>query len=65
MTRIDEREIAGASDILDDAPDLLEVRKSGRARVIKRQWEQAKELKPGKKLRLTQLLTPRSTQQST
>jgi hypothetical protein len=61
MTRIDKREIAGASDTLDDAPDLLEVRKSGRARVIEQQWEQAEVLNLRKKLRLTQLPIPRST----
>jgi hypothetical protein len=62
MSRVDEREIAGASESIDDAPDLIELRKSKRARVIKRQWEQAEVLKPRKKRRLTQLLTPISTQ---
>jgi hypothetical protein len=62
MSRVDEREIAGASESIDDAPDLIELRKSKRARVPKRQWEQAEASKPRKKRRLTQLPTPTSTQ---
>ena len=62
MTRLDEREIAGASENIDNAPDLIELRKSNRRRVIKRYWEQAEASKPRKRRRLTQLLTPISTQ---
>jgi len=62
MSRVDEREIAGASESIHDAPDLLELRKSKRARVPKQQWEQAEGPKPRKKRRLTQLPTPTSTQ---
>ena len=49
MTRIDEREIAGASENIDNTPDLIELRKSNRARVVKRYWEQAEALKPRKR----------------
>ena len=52
MTRIDKREISGASENIDDAPDVLEPRKSNRKRVVKRHWEQAETLKPHKR-RLT------------
>jgi hypothetical protein len=37
MSKVDEREIAGASESIDDAPDLIELPKSKRARVPKRQ----------------------------
>jgi hypothetical protein len=62
MTRLDEREIAGASENIDNAPDLIELRKSNRTRVVKRHWEQAEASKPRKRRRLTQLPTPTSTQ---
>jgi hypothetical protein len=65
MTRLDEREIAGASENIDNAPDLLELRKSNRTRVLKRHWEQAEASKPRKRRRLTQLPTPTSTQTTT
>jgi Transposase IS4 len=65
MSRVDEREIPGASDSIDLAPDLLKLRKSNRARVPKRQWEQVEASKPRKKPRLTPLPTPNSTQQTT
>ena len=65
MTRLDEREIAGASENIDNAPDLLELRKSNRTRVVKRHWEQAEALKPRKRRRLTQLPTLTSTQTTT
>lgn len=61
MSRLDEREIPGASDNIDDAPDLVELRKSNRACVPKRHWEQIEVSKPRKKRRL-QLPTPTSTQ---
>lgn len=66
--RLDEREIAGASERVEDAPDLLEVRTSKRGRVPKRQWseaEAAKPREPRKKRRTTALPTPTSTQNST
>jgi hypothetical protein len=62
MTRLDEREIAGASENIDNAPDLIELRKSNRTRVVKRHWEQAEASKPRKRRRLTKLPTPTSTQ---
>jgi hypothetical protein len=62
MTRLDEREIAGGSENIDNAPDLIELRKSNRTRVVKRHWEQAEASKPRKRRRLTQLPTPTSTQ---
>jgi hypothetical protein len=61
--RVDEREIQGASDRVDDAPDLLEVRKSNRRRVPKRHWPEIEASKPRKRRRTAQLPpTPSSTQ---
>jgi hypothetical protein len=65
MSRVDEREIPGASDSIELAPDFLKLRESNRARVPKRQWEQIEASKPRKKPRLTPLLTPNATQQTT
>jgi Transposase IS4 len=63
--RLDEREIAGASERIEDAPDLLEVRTSKRGRVPKRQWPEVEVSKPRKKRRIPALPTPESTQNST
>ena len=66
--RLDEREIAGASERIEDAPDLFEVRSSKRGRVPKREWPEIATLKPRKKRRITpptSLPTPDSTQNST
>jgi hypothetical protein len=66
--RLDEREIPGASEKVEDAPDLLEVRISKRGRIPKRQWpevEATKPREPRKKRTMTALPTPTSTQNST
>jgi Transposase IS4 len=63
--RIDEREIPGASDLIQDAPDLIELRVSKRGRVPKREWDEVEATKPRKKQRPNPLLTPTPTQTST
>jgi hypothetical protein len=63
--RTDEREIPGASDRTDNAPDLLEVRTSKRGRIPKREWPEVESLKPRKKRRTVALPTPSTTQSST
>lgn len=63
--RIDEREIPGASERAEDAPDLSEVRISKRGRVPKREWPEDEVSKPRKKHRIAALPTPESTQDST
>jgi hypothetical protein len=63
--RVDKREIPGASDKVDDAPNILEVRKSNRGRVPKRQWSEVEAPKPRKRRQTAYLLTPNSTQNTT
>jgi hypothetical protein len=62
--RVDERDIPGASDYIEDAPDLLEVRTLKRGRVPKREWPEVEVKKPRKKQRTTVRPTPTSTQTS-
>lgn len=64
MTRLDEREIPGASDKIGDAPDLVELRVSKRGRVVKREWPEEEAPKSRKRQR-TRPPTPISTQQTT
>ena len=64
MTRVDEKEIPGASERIEDAPDLIQIRISKRGRVPKRQWPEDDTSKSRKK-RCIQLPTPTSTQQTT
>jgi len=75
--RLDEREIPGASERIEDAPTLIEVRRSGRGRVPKREWSAVDASKPRKKRRVatpplplrtltsTKTTTQNSTQSST
>jgi hypothetical protein len=64
-----EKEILGANDQVANATDLLELRKSNRGLVPKRQWSEdgaTEQPKPRKKRqRQRQLPTPNSTQNST
>lgn len=67
--RLDEREIPGASESIDDAPDLFEVRVSKRGRVPEREWPEVEASEPRKKQRTAAsaslqepLPTPPSTQ---
>lgn len=63
--RVDECEIPGASDSIQDAPDLIKLRVSNRVRVPKRQWPEVETTKPRKKQRCDPLLTPTLSQNST
>ena len=60
--RVDERDIPGASDYIEDAPDLFKVRTSKRGRVPKREWPEVEVTKSRKKRRTTALPTPTSSQ---
>jgi len=62
--RLDEREIPGASDRIEDAPDLTKIRTSNRGLVPKREWPEVEASKPRKKRRVAPQSTP-STQTST
>ena len=63
--RVDEQEIPGASDCMDDAPSIFEARTSKRGRVPKRGWPEVEASKPRKKRQRRALPTPDSTQTST
>ena len=65
IIRLDKREIPGASDRPDDAPDLFKVRISKRGRVPKREWPKVEASKSRKKQQIITLLTPLITQTST
>lgn len=63
--RLDEREISGASERIDDAPDLIQLRTSNRGRKPKREWPEIFPLQPRKRAKKAPLPTPTSTQTST
>jgi hypothetical protein len=63
MTRVDEREIRGASESMEVTPDLIQIRILKRGRVPERHWPEDNLSKPRKKRR-TQPPAPTSTQQT-